>query len=49
MELEAAKEYENMRYKELLLENYYTEHVLRWPLEKWPRMGQTNGRIYVLM
>ena len=35
-ELEAAGDYLNPRYSELLMEHYYTEHILRMPLEEWP-------------
>lgn len=34
--LEAAGEFTNPRYNELVLNNYYPEHVLRMPLEDWP-------------
>jgi len=34
--LEAANDYLNPRYTELLMEHYYTEHILRMPLEDWP-------------
>ncbi|MEQ9008777.1 MAG: proline iminopeptidase-family hydrolase, partial [Ekhidna sp.] len=36
MALEEAGDYGNPRYAELLYNNYYTEHVLRMPLGKWP-------------
>ncbi len=35
-ELEAKGEYTNPRYSELLFTHYYTEHVLRMPLDQWP-------------
>ena len=34
--LEAAGEFTNPRYNELVLNNYYPEHVLRMPLNQWP-------------
>jgi proline iminopeptidase len=34
--LEAKKDYANPRYEELLMQHFYTEHVLRLPLEQWP-------------
>src|SRR6185436_16678097 len=34
--LEAAKDYENPRYMELLMPNYYAEHILRMPPDRWP-------------
>ena len=35
-ELEAKGEYKNPRYGELLFKHYYTEHILRKPLDTWP-------------
>ena len=34
--LEAAKDYENPRYMELLLPHHYEHHILRMPIEQWP-------------
>jgi proline iminopeptidase len=34
--LEKTKHTESPRYMELLLANYYTQHALRMPVEKWP-------------
>jgi proline iminopeptidase len=34
--LEAKKDYANPRYEELLMQHFYTQHVLRLPLEQWP-------------
>lgn len=34
--LEAAGDYENPRYMELLMEHHYVHHVLRMPVEEWP-------------
>lgn len=34
--LEAKRDYANPRYEELLMQHFYTEHVLRLPLEQWP-------------
>lgn len=36
-EIEANKDYANPRYEELLMKHFYTEHVLRKPLDKWPK------------
>ncbi|GAB4530864.1 MAG: proline-specific peptidase family protein [Parvularculaceae bacterium] len=52
--LEAAGDFENPRYEELLLREHYTKHVLRMPIEDWPEpvlraFGNTNRHIYVLM
>jgi proline iminopeptidase len=53
-QLEANDEYDNPRYLELLLNHYYTEHVLRVPLEEWPEVvnrtfKHMNPNVYVLM
>ena len=53
-EIEASKNYSNPRYAELLMNNYYTEHVLRMPLDKWPKsvnllFQHLNPAIYVYM
>lgn len=53
-DLEAKEDFENPRYFELLLEHYYTVHVLRRPLDQWPDalnndFDNTNNEIYVLM
>ena len=54
LEYEEAEDYENPRYMELLVENYYTEHILRMPSEDWPdpvnrAFGHLNPNVYVLM
>lgn len=36
LDYEAAGDFENPRYMELLLENYYSEHILRRPVDQWP-------------
>jgi proline iminopeptidase len=50
--LEAAKEYESPRYMELLVPNYYTQHILRMPPDQWPdpvnrAFAKLNRKIYV--
>ena len=35
-EMEAKEDYSNPRYNELIVSNYYPEHVLRMPLDDWP-------------
>lgn len=50
--LEAKKEYANPRYMELLIPNYYHEHICR--LKEWPdglnrAMKHVNGEIYTMM
>jgi len=52
--LEAAKEYENPRYMELMIPHHYTKHFLRMPAEKWPdpvnrAFKHLNTKIYVPM
>ena len=53
-ELEANNDYGNPRYMELLMEHYYTEHLLRMPVEKWPQsvnlaFRHMNPEVYVYM
>ncbi|HEY9115806.1 MAG TPA: proline iminopeptidase-family hydrolase [Bacteroidales bacterium] len=50
-ELEAAKDYSNPRYMELLEEHYYTQHLSRLPAEKAALMGAMhfNPDIYLYM
>jgi len=52
--IEAAGDYENPRYEELLMENFYNKHVLRMPLDQWPNgvmrsFQHANKHIYTLM
>ncbi|MEO1086415.1 MAG: proline iminopeptidase-family hydrolase, partial [Acidobacteriota bacterium] len=52
--LEAADDFENPRYHELVQEHYYTRHLLRMPLAEWPdavsrTLNHANLGIYVLM
>ncbi|MFT5144615.1 MAG: proline iminopeptidase [Rhodothermales bacterium] len=54
MALEAAEDFANPRYEELLMAHFYPEHVLRAPPEEWPdavlrAFGKMNSHIYVLM
>ncbi|MEQ8904495.1 proline iminopeptidase-family hydrolase [Ekhidna sp.] len=54
MALEEAGDYGNPRYAELLYNNYYTEHVLRMPLGKWPNpvnraFANLNYDLYLTM
>jgi len=53
-EIEANNDYSNPRYMELLLEHYYTEHLLRMPVETWPQsvnmaFRHMNPEVYVYM
>lgn len=54
LKFEAAKDYENPRYMELLVANYYTEHILRRPAGQWPdpvnrTFARINRKVYVPM
>lgn len=50
--LEAAEDYENPRYMELLIPHHYEKHILRMPPEAWPdpvnrAFKHLNASIYV--
>lgn len=52
--LEARNDFGNPRYMELLMEHYYTEHLLRMPVESWPQsvnlaFRHMNQEVYVYM
>jgi proline iminopeptidase len=52
--LEAAEDFGNPRYAELVTNYYYTEHVLHKPLEEWPEFinrafSHLNTNIYIYM
>lgn len=54
LRFEAAKDYENPRYAELLVSNYYVHHILRMPPAQWPdpvnrTFARLNKKIYVPM
>ena len=54
MDMEANKQFDNPRYTELLTNYYYTEHILRIPVDKWPKsinlfFEHLNPAIYVYM
>lgn len=53
-EMEANEDFDNPRYSELLMNNYYTEHILRLPVSEWPKsvdlfFNHLNPAIYVYM
>lgn len=53
-ELEAKEDYGNPRYLDLVVEHYYTKHVIRMPVEEWPEainrtFKHANQQVYVLM
>jgi proline iminopeptidase len=52
--LEAAGKYDDPRYEELLMQNFYVYHVLRMPPDQWPdplmrALNKINKKIYVPM
>jgi proline iminopeptidase len=53
-ELEAAEDYSNPEYEELLMEHHYVFHVLRAPADQWPEcvvrsFEHLNQQVYVPM
>jgi proline iminopeptidase len=53
-ELEAKKDYANPKYMELLMANFYNQHILRKPVNEWPEpvtrsMGRLNSSLYITM
>jgi proline iminopeptidase len=51
---ENMEDYSNPRYLELIVNNYYTEHVLRLPADQWPEpvnrsFKHMNPDVYVTM
>ncbi|MBC6988837.1 MULTISPECIES: proline iminopeptidase-family hydrolase [Hymenobacter] len=53
-QIEAKNDFENPRYMELLMPNFYVEHICRIPLDKWPEpltrsLGKMNQSLYVTM
>jgi proline iminopeptidase len=52
--LEAAGDYANPRYMELLMQHHYIYHVLRMPAEQWPdpvkrAFRHLNPKVYIPM
>jgi proline iminopeptidase len=52
--LEAANEYQDPRYTELLMTHYYVQHILRIPSDQWPdpvlrTFKHLNEKIYIPM
>jgi proline iminopeptidase len=50
--LEAAGKFDDPRYEELLMQNFYVDHVLRLPPDQWPdplvrALNKINKKIYV--
>ena len=53
-QIEAAKDFTNPRYMELLLPNFYEKHILRFPAKDWPEpvnrsFAKMNQSLYVTM
>lgn len=53
-QLEADKKYDDPRYMELLLPNFYVHHILRMPPDEWPdpvmrSIRHMNPKVYVPM
>ena len=54
LDYEAAGDFENPQYMELLMNNYYTQHILRRPVDQWPpevmsTFEHLNGAKYIAM
>jgi proline iminopeptidase len=52
--LEAAKKFDDPRYEELLINNFYVYHILRMPADQWPdpvlrAFNKLNRKVYVPM
>ena len=53
-EIEAKKDYSNPKYMELLMNNFYNQHILRQPVANWPEpvtrsMARLNQSLYITM
>jgi len=54
MDMEAKEDFANPKYAELVIQHYYTQHILRMPLSEWPEsinraFKHLNPAIYVYM
>ena len=54
LQMEKDGKYADPRYDELLMKNFYVEHVLRMPPDQWPEpvtraFGHINKKVYVPM
>ena len=52
--MEAAGDFENPKFMELLMEHHYIQHILRRPAEEWPdpvnrAFAKLNYKLYTLM
>jgi proline iminopeptidase len=53
-DIEARKDFANSKYMELLIPNFYAEHICRIPPDQWPEpinraFGRLNQSLYVTM
>ena len=53
-DLESEKDYSNPKYMELLMANFYNQHILRKPVNDWPEpvnraFGRLNQSLYITM
>ena len=53
-QIETNKEYDNPLYMDLLMNNYYTQHILRIPIKDWPEpvnraFSRLNTSLYTTM
>jgi len=53
-QIEAKGDFENPKYMELLMPNFYAKHICRIPLDQWPEpvtrsFGKMNQSLYVTM
>ncbi len=53
-QIEAAGDFQNPKYMELLLPNFYAKHICRFPVDKWPEpvsrsFAKINQSLYVTM
>ncbi len=54
LEMEANEDFDNPRYMELLIPNYYAEHLIRIPFDEWPEpvlrgFKHLNQEVYISM
>ncbi|MHA1186857.1 MAG: proline iminopeptidase-family hydrolase [Candidatus Heimdallarchaeota archaeon] len=54
LEIEAKDDFDNPRYMELLIPNYYVKHILRMPFDEWPEsvhrtFKHLNNDVYTSM
>ena len=54
LEMEANEDFDNPRYMELLIPNYYAEHFIRIPFDEWPEpvlrgFKHLNQEVYISM